>query len=194
MGADAMQARLERRPADVQHRAMHYNSRRGLSRRIRAPMADPYVVFALGAFFSGLILLRAVSAHSAGITALAVDPVTPETVYAGTFGGGVFKSTNSGENWSASGLTNKYVWALAIARTAPSTTVYAATNDGVYRSGDGGVTWIASATGATVSIAALAIDPTNPTTLPGSCWHGILTSTSGRGTGRTQDCSVATNP
>lgn len=38
---------------------MHYNSPRGLSRRIRASMIDPYVIFALGAFFSGLILLRA---------------------------------------------------------------------------------------------------------------------------------------
>ncbi|MCG6535793.1 MAG: hypothetical protein L7F78_14115, partial [Syntrophales bacterium LBB04] len=30
--------------------------------------------------------------------AIAIDPVTPQTVYAAT-GGGVYKSTNSGQNW-----------------------------------------------------------------------------------------------
>ena len=42
------------------------------------------------------------------IHALAIDPVTPTTLYAGTDGGGVFKSTNGGGNWSAvnTGLTD----------------------------------------------------------------------------------------
>ena len=33
--------------------------------------------------------------------ALAIDPVTSTILYAGTEGGGVFKSTNGGGNWSA---------------------------------------------------------------------------------------------
>ena len=50
------------------------------------------------------------------IYALAIDPTTPSTLYAGTYGGGVFKSTNGGASWSAanSGLTNLDVYALAI--------------------------------------------------------------------------------
>ena len=41
------------------------------------------------------------------IHALAIDPATPSTLYAGTYGGGVFKSTNGGAAWSAvnTGLT-----------------------------------------------------------------------------------------
>jgi photosystem II stability/assembly factor-like uncharacterized protein len=36
------------------------------------------------------------------VTALAIDPATPTTLYAGTDGGGgVLKSTNGGGNWSA---------------------------------------------------------------------------------------------
>ena len=35
------------------------------------------------------------------ILALAIDPTTPSTLYAGTDGGGVFKSTNGGAAWSA---------------------------------------------------------------------------------------------
>src|SRR5437016_7880235 len=42
------------------------------------------------------------------IVALAIDPMTPATLYAGTGWGGVFKSTNGGGSWSAvnTGLTN----------------------------------------------------------------------------------------
>ena len=50
------------------------------------------------------------------IYALAIDPTTPATLYAGTWSGGVFKSTNGGGNWSAvnTGLTDTSVRALAI--------------------------------------------------------------------------------
>ena len=48
--------------------------------------------------------------------ALAINPSNPTTLYAGTDGGGVFKSTDSGGNWAAenTGLTNLRVRALAI--------------------------------------------------------------------------------
>ncbi len=52
------------------------------------------------------------------VWALAIDPTTPATLYAGMNGGGsgVFKSTDSGATWAAAstGLTNPYVYALAI--------------------------------------------------------------------------------
>src|SRR3954462_13628866 len=35
------------------------------------------------------------------ITALAIDPVTPTTLYAVTWSNGMFKSTNGGGNWNA---------------------------------------------------------------------------------------------
>ena len=72
------------------------------------------------------------SAVNTGLTiayvrALAIDPVTPATLYAGT-DGGVFKSTNGGGNWDAvnTGLTNTYVHALAIDPATPAT-LYAGT-------------------------------------------------------------------
>jgi hypothetical protein len=48
--------------------------------------------------------------------ALAVDPANPAKLYAGTSGGGVFKSTNRGASWPVlnTGLTNRSVNALAI--------------------------------------------------------------------------------
>ena len=55
------------------------------------------------------------------VCALAIDPATPTTLYAGT-DGGVFKSTNGGGNWSAvnTGLTATTVLALAIDPATPS--------------------------------------------------------------------------
>jgi hypothetical protein len=73
--------------------------------------------------------------ENGGITSLAIDPKTPGTLYAGTFGGGVFHSTNSGATWSAlnSGLSGNAlrVVALAIDPKTPST-LYAGTSIGVF--------------------------------------------------------------
>ena len=59
--------------------------------------------------------------------ALAIDPATPATLYAGTYGG-VFKSTDGGGNWHAvnTGLTDTPVRALAIDPATPAT-LYAGT-------------------------------------------------------------------
>src|SRR5213593_3553067 len=56
------------------------------------------------------------------INALAVDPVTPATVYSGTNGGGVFKSANGGGSWTvaSTGLTNPYVRVLAVDPFTPA--------------------------------------------------------------------------
>jgi len=96
-----------------------------------------------------LVVLTAAPAfpsHGAGsIAALAIDPKTPTTVYAGTSDRGVFKSIDDGANWSATGLANIYVSALAIDSQAPSV-VYAGTDGGagVFKSADGGGTWTVS--------------------------------------------------
>jgi photosystem II stability/assembly factor-like uncharacterized protein len=62
------------------------------------------------------------------ILALAIDPETPTTLYAGTFTLGVFRSTNGGGSWSrlSTGLTAGVVNALVIDPKTP-TTLYAGT-------------------------------------------------------------------
>ena len=85
------------------------------------------------------------------IYALAINPQTPDTLYAGTYGGGVFKSTNGGTNWTAinTGLTNTNVCALAIDPQTPET-LYAGTDGGgVFKSTNGGTNWTAMNTGLT---------------------------------------------
>src|SRR6266705_1993169 len=69
----------------------------------------------------------AYSWHGSGdVTAVAIDAVTPTTLYAGTPHDGVFKSIDGGSTWRRTGLADIYVGALAIDPTTPGT-VYAAT-------------------------------------------------------------------
>ena len=79
------------------------------------------------------------------IKAFVVDPTIPQTLYSGTLGGGVFKSVDSGDTWSAvnSGLTNTTIYSLAIDPTNAQI-IYAGTSgSGVFKSINGGTTWSA---------------------------------------------------
>ena len=108
------------------------------------------------------------------VQALAIDPLAPTTLYAGTGGEGVFKSIDGGASWSAmnNGLTNTDVFSLAIDPLAPGT-LYAGTGSflnvegaGVFKSSDGGITWNHISNGiGNRFVSALAIDPVTPSTL-----------------------------
>lgn len=78
------------------------------------------------------------------ISALAINPTSPSTIYAGTGTGGVFKSVAGGANWTAmnTGLTTTNVVCLAINPTSPNT-LYAGTyGGGVFKSTEGGRTGV----------------------------------------------------
>jgi hypothetical protein len=113
---------------------------------------------------------------------LAIDPVTPATVYAGT-SEGVFKSVNGGGSWTPAntGLTD-YVDALAI-DPVTSTTVYAGTTfSGVFKSVNGGGSWTSANTGLTDRVSVLAIDPVTPATVyAGTSSSGVFKSVNGGG-------------
>ncbi len=117
------------------------------------------------------------------IRALAIDPSNPATVYAGTAGGGVFKSTDGASTWNAvnAGLTSTWVAALAIDPSA-TTTVYAAGGwlGGIFKTTDGGGSWTALDAGLTDSaVNALALDPRTPSTVYAGTSDGVLKSTDG---------------
>ncbi|HET9650924.1 MAG TPA: hypothetical protein VFP36_01975, partial [Usitatibacter sp.] len=98
------------------------------------------------------------------------------TLLAATQGGGVFKSTNGGQTWGATGLNKGYAWKIAVSPLS-SARIYAATDAGVFRSTDTGSTW----TQITFDAArAVAVDPGsagNDTLLVGVPGNGILRST-----------------
>jgi len=125
------------------------------------------------------------------VNVLAVNPLTPSTIYAGmgnNGGGGVFKSTDGGNNWTAlnTGLTNANCSALVVDPTTPAT-LYASLNvngspgSGLYKSIDSGSTWTAMTNGLNGNtFSSLAIDPTSPSTIyAGATFVGVYKSTNG---------------
>jgi photosystem II stability/assembly factor-like uncharacterized protein len=130
------------------------------------------------------------------VGALAIDPIAPSTLYAGTgscdvdmgcIGHGVFQSTDGGATWSGTGLTDIVTELLAIDPTTPGT-LYAGTHSGVLKSTDGGGTWNAANTGLPAtpefdpSVTALAVDPSTAGTLYAGTYSGVFKSTDGGGT------------
>jgi hypothetical protein len=117
------------------------------------------------------------------ISALAIDPITPSTLYAGTWNaGGVFKSTDSGGSWSAvnTGLPTDtfgytHVVALVIDPTTTPNTLYGADANYVYQSTNSGSSWSAIDTGQPAQIVTLGIDPTTtPSTLYAAPQHNLF--------------------
>ena len=118
---------------------------------------------------------------------VAVDPLTPTTIYAGTREHGVFKSIDGGLSWrdSSNGLfeaSGSWVVSLAVDPVTPST-IYAGTGSFVFKSSDSGATWKSVQTGAlSLMVPAIAINPLNPKiivagTLSARIYGGIYLST-----------------
>jgi photosystem II stability/assembly factor-like uncharacterized protein len=98
------------------------------------------------------------------IKSLTIDPKNTNVIYAGTWGGGVFKSTNKGINWTRiSGIGSWWVYCLAI-DPKNTQTIYTGTNSGIFKSTDSGKSWIKINTGlldSDVEVYSLAINPVN---------------------------------
>lgn len=82
-----------------------------------------------------------------GARCVAVDPVDPDRVYAGTFDHGLFVSADGGRSWQndGDGLADRRVMSVAVSRSdrvGGVSVVYAGTEpSNLYRSGDGGRRW-----------------------------------------------------
>jgi photosystem II stability/assembly factor-like uncharacterized protein len=121
----------------------------------------------------------------ASIGALAVDPLNPQIIWAGTgeanvrndvsFGDGVYKSTDRGAHWKRMGLEHSFqISRIVIDPQHPGTVLvatmgspYADDEDrGVYRTTDGGATWQKVLfVGSGVGISDLAMNLENPQVL-----------------------------
>jgi photosystem II stability/assembly factor-like uncharacterized protein len=125
---------------------------------------------------AGLELYRA---YSLSVSALAIDPKAPTTVYAGT-SVGLFKSLDGGESWvfkPAGGGFGK-VFELHVDPQTPATLYAIATDsnwEGLYKSIDGGEQWVRCG----IYAYGLAIDPGAPSTLYAAEYYGVAKSTDG---------------
>jgi photosystem II stability/assembly factor-like uncharacterized protein len=153
------------------------------------------------------------------VQALAINPQTPSTVYAGlarfpfvALGDGVLKSSDNGVTWGqfSAGLpVGTNVYALAIDQRPPFT-LYAGTGAGrVYkRIDDGGAGWVDTGFLSPYRVVALALDPQASATLyvatqgdgvfkstnGGSTWSPINTGLGDRGSSTTTIFALAIDP
>lgn len=115
------------------------------------------------------------------INAVAIDPITPTTVYAGAQS--IYKSVNGGESWTrisdVFGIQANFFRKLAIDPVTP-TTVYVGTDRGVFKTTNGGTTWSSANNGlnpvaatSNPNILALAIAPGNPAILFAGVQNGV---------------------
>ena len=116
------------------------------------------------------------SAAGVGVGALIIDPEDTAIIYARTYGGKIFKSTDGGTNWRA--LSNILGVNTLVLDPTTSSKIYVGTDHGVFKSIDGGISWIGADTGITTnSISKLAIDTTNTSTLYAVAYDGMFKST-----------------
>jgi photosystem II stability/assembly factor-like uncharacterized protein len=135
------------------------------------------------------------TAWSGRAISIAFDPTNPAIVYVGTANGGVWKSTDSGQTWSAKSDFQRSlaIGALAIDPNDPQR-IFAGTGqygaavgtlygNGILRSIDGGNTWteLATATFLRDEISRLLFDPTDATSqrMFLSATTGVYESTDG---------------
>src|SRR5258705_3016398 len=89
-----------------------------------------------------------------------IDPTSANTVYAGTSGAGVFRSSNGSDfALSSNGLIPINSGQIALARTNPST-LFVTGGGGVFKSTDNGAQWSSMNVGST-PVYSLAVDPSN---------------------------------
>ncbi len=112
------------------------------------------------------------------VTTLAIDTINKQIfIFAGTAGGGIFRSTDNGENWQQfnSGLTNTHVTSLAI--DASKGQIFAGTMGGnVFRSTNNGENWtlLNSGLNTNTNIAALAVNKANGQVFAGTTGGGVF--------------------
>ncbi len=117
------------------------------------------------------------------VLGFAVDPAHPATLYAGTYGNGLYRSTDGGSNWSSAGSGMRSTYGTAFAFEPSSTLVAATLGGGVYRSADGGGTWAPSNAGLDAGmVSSLLSDPAAPGTVYAALFDGVYRSTDGGGT------------
>ncbi len=125
-----------------------------------------------------------------GFTALAVDPVSPGTLYAGLWsflssGTGLYKTTDGGSSWQDLQFENgpsgfNYIRSIEIDRRTPDTLYVGTARHGLHKSTDGGLTWSSKNRGIANSVVtSVAVDPLRPGTVYAGIRFGISKTENG---------------
>lgn len=121
-----------------------------LSALVAGTAYDLYVVARESTYNTNSALIGPLQFSTLAIStsSIVIDPAAPATLYSGLDGAGVYKSTDSGANWTAATAqpANTRIKALAI-QPGDGSKLYAATyGGGAFKSADSGANWSACAT------------------------------------------------
>jgi photosystem II stability/assembly factor-like uncharacterized protein len=136
------------------------------------------------------------------IVCLAVHPSNANILFAGSVYGGIFKSTDGGNNWRPVFDSTAYlsIGCITIDRNNPNT-MYAGTGDpstaftaftgnGIYKSTDGGETWNYLGLNQTGVVAKIAVHPTNSQVLFAATMGFLMRRDSNKGLYRSTDGGI----
>ncbi|MBA5865697.1 MAG: hypothetical protein GDA67_03245 [Nitrospira sp. CR1.3] len=114
------------------------------------------------------------------VISMAVDPVYPATVYAGTKGDAVFKSHDGGQRWASmrSGLDDATISSVVnqfVFDPTDSNHIFLATTMGVFETKNGGENWNKKMDGMkeVLMVVTLGMDPTRPAVLYAGTSGGV---------------------
>lgn len=112
---------------------------------------------------------------SVSINALIMDPNDHNTLYAITAGSGIYKTTDSGDHWAATGLARGGWNSLAIDPTS-SALLYAGSGGSIVKSADAGRNWSAVyvETRPDQAVQSLAVDPNDATRILAGMNTGVI--------------------
>ncbi len=120
------------------------------------------------------------------VISLAVDPLLPANVYAGTKGDAVFKSFSGGQQWRSRGTGLASITITSVVHElkfvpGSSQHLFAATSMGVFETENGGDTWIKRMEGMieVLMVVTVDVDPNQPQTLYAGTTGGVYKSIDG---------------
>jgi photosystem II stability/assembly factor-like uncharacterized protein len=124
---------------------------------------------------------RVISSRALGVSALALDPDRPDTVYVGTFDG-LYKTLDGGRQWVRIGndTVSQSINAIVV-DPGDRAGLYVSNREGVFKSRDGGTTWENRSAGLpSRNVLSMAVRRVPPTLLyAGTNGSGLLRSRDG---------------
>ena len=149
------------------------------------PQRDGRVVYAGASASPGIYVSRDGGAtwpdvgNIPPVLSLSADPFITTTIYAGAFGGGLYRSTNEGASWATTvSPPDATIWAQLMLTTTSPHRLIVGTNSGIYYSASPFNTWSAGAGPIAGRIVyALAMNPANGDVYAATSGNGVFRST-----------------
>ncbi|GAB4514268.1 MAG: hypothetical protein Kow0047_26040 [Anaerolineae bacterium] len=118
------------------------------------------------------------------VLSLSAAPSHPDILYAGTNGGGVYRSDDGGQTWRPAGLAGRAIPDLAVHPQDPERVYARMAFERIYETRDGGATWHARWEGMdlSVEVTRVAVHPANPEVVLAGYVEGLYRSQDGGAT------------